>query len=118
MSIPQWTLLGFTAWTLGMLMATWKHQVIFATSGPDGLDRAREEHPDIALIDIGLPGFDGYEIARRIRREASPWAREVRLIAVTGYGQTADRARAIEAGFDMHLLKPVDPAKLRELLAI
>ncbi|HSN19029.1 MAG TPA: ATP-binding protein [Usitatibacter sp.] len=103
--------------SLGMLMAAWNHEVIFAANGPDGLNRAREERPDVALIDIGLPGFDGYEVAREIRRDGSPWAREVRLIAVTGYGQEADRARAIDAGFDMHLLKTVDPMKLRELLA-
>ncbi len=103
--------------SLGMLMAAWNHEVIFAATGPDGFHRAREERPDVALIDIGLPGFDGYEIARRIRLEDTPWAREVRLIALTGYGQAADRARAIDAGFDLHLLKPVDPAKLRDLLA-
>ena len=103
--------------SLAMLMATWKHEVIFAVNGPEGVDRARALKPDVALIDIGLPGFDGYEIARRIRGEGSDWARAVRLIALTGYGQAADRARAIEAGFDVHLLKPVDPAKLRELLA-
>ena len=103
--------------SLAMLMATWKHEVIFAANGPEGVDRARQMHPDVALIDIGLPGFDGYEIARRIRSEGSPWSREVRLIALTGYGQAADRARAVEAGFDVHLLKPVDPARLRELIA-
>ncbi|HXS52143.1 MAG TPA: ATP-binding protein [Usitatibacter sp.] len=102
--------------SLAMLMATWQHQVIFAVNGPEGIDRARELQPDVALIDIGLPGFDGYEIARRIRSEGSPWARAVRLIALTGYGQAADRARALEAGFDVHLLKPVDPARLRELI--
>ena len=103
--------------SLAMLMATWKHVVIFSANGPEGVDRARELRPDVALIDIGLPGFDGYEIARRIRGEGSAWARGVRLIALTGYGQATDRARALEAGFDVHLLKPVDPARLRELIA-
>jgi signal transduction histidine kinase/CheY-like chemotaxis protein len=103
--------------SLAMLMTSWKHEVIFAMNGPEGVDRARELRPDVALIDIGLPGFDGYEIARRIRGEGSPWARAVRLIALTGYGQAADRARALEAGFDVHLLKPVDPARLRALIA-
>jgi signal transduction histidine kinase/CheY-like chemotaxis protein len=103
--------------SLAMLMTTWKHEVVFAVSGPEGVDRARELQPDVALIDIGLPGFDGYEIARRIRSEGSAWARGVRLIALTGYGQAADRARALEAGFDVHLLKPVDPVKLRDLIA-
>ncbi|HEX6635305.1 MAG TPA: ATP-binding protein [Usitatibacter sp.] len=103
--------------SLGLLMSSWNHEVIFAANGPEGVDRAREERPDVALIDIGLPGFDGYEIARRIRGQDSAWSQNVRLIALTGYGQEADRARALEAGFDLHLLKPVDPARLRELLA-
>jgi CheY-like chemotaxis protein len=100
-----------------MLIRAWNHEVIYATNGPEGLLRAREDQPDVVLIDIGLPGFDGYQVARQIRREGSQWARHVRLIAVTGYGQAADRARAIDAGFDVHVLKPVDPAVLRELLS-
>ncbi len=103
--------------SLGMLLKTWHHEVIFAASGPDGVRRAREAHPDVALIDIGLPGFDGYQVAREIRHDASSWARKVRLIALTGYGQSADRAKAIDAGFDMHVLKPVDPKELQGLLA-
>jgi CheY-like chemotaxis protein len=103
--------------SLGMLIRAWNHEVIYAANGPEGLERAREDQPDVVLIDIGLPGFDGYQVARQIRREGSQWARHVRLIAVTGYGQAADRARAIDAGFDVHVLKPVDPAVLRELLA-
>jgi two-component system CheB/CheR fusion protein len=65
-------------------MSSWNHEVIFAANGPEGVDRAREERPDVALIDIGLPGFDGYEIARRIRGQDSAWSRNVRLIALTG----------------------------------
>jgi len=103
--------------SLGMLIRSWNHEVIYAANGPEGLSRAREDQPDVVLIDIGLPGFDGYQVARQIRREGSQWARHVRLIAVTGYGQAADRARAIDAGFDVHVLKPVDPAVLRELLS-
>jgi len=102
---------------LGMLLTTWNHEVLYAGSGTEGLDRAREMHPDIAIIDIGLPGLDGYQVARRIRREGSPWACQVRLIALTGYGQEDDRARALSAGFDVHVLKPVDPVELRTLLA-
>jgi len=102
--------------SLGVIMRMWKHEVILASSGPEGVDRARETHPDVALVDIGLPGFDGYQVARRIRREDTEWARSVRLIALTGYGQENDRARALEAGFDLHVLKPVDPAELRSLL--
>ncbi len=102
--------------SLGMLVRAWNHEVIYAASGPEAVDRAREEQPDVALIDIGLPGFDGYQVARQIRGEGSQWARSVRLIALTGYGQDDDRAKAIDSGFDLHVLKPVDPAELRVLL--
>jgi signal transduction histidine kinase len=104
--------------SLGMLIGAWKHQVTYAANGPEGLHRAREDQPDVVLIDIGLPGFDGYQVARQIRCEGSQWSRQVRLIAVTGFGQAEDRARAIDAGFDVHVLKPVDPAVLRELLCV
>jgi len=105
-----------TRQSLGMLLGLWKHEVLYAGSGPEGLDRARETRPDVAIIDIGLPGLDGYQVATRIRREGSAWSRHVRLIALTGYGQAADRERALSAGFDMHVLKPVDPAELRVML--
>jgi signal transduction histidine kinase/CheY-like chemotaxis protein len=105
-----------TRQSLGMLLGLWKHEVLYAGSGPEGLDRARETRPDIAIIDIGLPGLDGYQVATRIRRDGTAWSRHVRLIALTGYGQAADRARALSAGFDMHVLKPVDPAELRVML--
>jgi signal transduction histidine kinase len=102
---------------LGMLLREWRHEVVFAADGPEAVRVAREERPDVALIDIGLPGFDGYAVARKIRGEGSDWAREVRLIALTGYGQASDRKRSIEAGFDLHLLKPVDPVELEGVLA-
>jgi signal transduction histidine kinase/CheY-like chemotaxis protein len=103
--------------SLALLLQQWGHEVLLAASGPEGVQLARESRPDVALIDIGLPGFDGYDVVREIRLEGSDWARSVRLIALTGYGQPDDRARAVEAGFDMHLLKPVDPAALREVLS-
>jgi len=103
--------------SLGMLVTTWNHHVVFATTGPDAVRMAREEHPDVALIDIGLPGFDGYAVAREIRGEGTRWSRKVRLIALTGYGQASDRTRALEAGFDVHMLKPVDPVELEGVLA-
>jgi signal transduction histidine kinase/CheY-like chemotaxis protein len=103
--------------SLGMLLESWNHEVIYAGSGPEGVRCAREKRPDIALIDIGLPGFDGYEVAGQIRHDGSEWARRVRLIALTGYGQAADRQRALECGFDLHLLKPVDPPRLQEVIA-
>jgi two-component system CheB/CheR fusion protein len=73
-----------------------------------------EWRPDVVLLDIGLPEIDGYEIARRIRLE--PGLKDILLIAMTGYGRDSDVQLAREAGFDQHLLKPVDPARLQELL--
>jgi signal transduction histidine kinase len=90
------------------------HDVIEAKDGPGGVEMAERMRPDLALIDVGLPGFDGYEVARRIRR-LGPKA--IRLIALTGYGRPEDRVRAQEAGFDRHLVKPVDPQKLEAALA-
>jgi CheY-like chemotaxis protein len=69
----------------------------------------------VALIDIGLPGLDGYEVARRVR--ARPEGQDVLLVTLTGYGLEADRQRAREAGFDAHLVKPLDPEKLDEVLS-
>jgi signal transduction histidine kinase len=82
-----------------------------ANDGPSALDKACAFHPDIALLDIGLPVMDGYELARRMREQ-----RAVYLVAVTGYGQDSDRARARDAGFDRHLVKPVDIAKLVQIV--
>ena len=90
------------------------HEVETAGEGQGALELARTKDPDIALVDIGLPGIDGYEIARRVR--ARHPHRPV-LIALTGYGQPEDRRRAIEAGFDDVLVKPVDPSALTALLA-
>jgi len=89
------------------------HEVHEAHDGASGIEQARRVRPDAALIDIGLPGIDGYEVARRIRSEL-PGAR---LAAVTGYGQPEDRERALAAGFDEHLVKPVDPDQLQRVLA-
>ncbi len=103
--------------SLGMLLSAWHHQVVFAADGPEAVRMARAEKPDIALIDIGLPGFDGYAVAREIRGEGTSWARKVHLVALTGYGQASDRTRALEAGFDAHMLKPVDPTELEGVIA-
>jgi CheY-like chemotaxis protein len=89
-----------------------------ATTAADGATALRIAHDaplDVALVDIGLPVMDGYELARRLRAELG--AQTPVLIAVTGYGQDSDRARAREAGFNHHLVKPVELAKLDELLA-
>jgi two-component system, sensor histidine kinase len=102
--------------SLGMLLEKWRHVVRYAADGREGLAVATQMRPDVAIIDIGLPGVDGYEVARRIRSGPQPWARNVKLLALTGYGQANARDRAIESGFDEHLLKPVEPALLEQLL--
>ena len=90
------------------------HSVTVVNDGADALRVALELKPEIILLDIGLPGMDGYQLAQRLRD--TPETRGAQLVAVTGYGQLKDRARSLEAGFDMHLVKPVDPAQLREVL--
>ena len=84
-----------------------------AEDGASGMERALTTRPDVALIDIGLPGMDGYEVARRIRRDLG---RGIRLIALTGYGQPEDRRRAEQAGFDAYLVKPVFADQLVRVL--
>ena len=90
------------------------HEVLLAENGPHGLELLKSARPDIALVDIGLPGMDGYEIARRFRAE--PDGDRVTLVALTGYASPVDRDRSRKAGFDLHLIKPVDPAALKSLL--
>jgi len=97
-----------------LLLEQMGHVVETAVDGADGLAKLAEFHPDIALVDVGLPGMDGYELARTAR--SRPETRDIRLVAITGYGQAKDRQDALDAGFDLHLAKPVDPIKLRELL--
>ena len=91
------------------------HVVEARASGVEALEAARQERFDLVLLDIGLPGIDGYEVAVRMRKMDA--TREALLIALTGYGQASDRAKAEQAGFDAHLVKPVDPAELERLLA-
>jgi two-component system CheB/CheR fusion protein len=85
-----------------------------AGDGPAALRLMDEVSPDVVILDVGLPGMDGLEVARRIR--ANPRDAGVRLIALTGYGQTADRVATTQAGFDWHLVKPVQPEELLTLL--
>jgi PAS domain S-box-containing protein len=99
--------------TLADLVRMLGHEAEVAYDGPGALRVAREQAPDVVLCDIGLPGMDGYEVARQLRR-LSPNA--VRVVAVTGYAQPEDVARALHAGFDGHLAKPPDPAQLEALL--
>jgi PAS domain S-box-containing protein len=92
------------------------HAVRVAYDGATGVEAGREFHPDIALLDIGLPkGMDGYEVARRLRE--TPGLENTPLVALTGFGRNEDRRRSAESGFMAHLVKPVDPRVLRELLA-
>jgi signal transduction histidine kinase/CheY-like chemotaxis protein len=100
--------------TLRVLLEQDGHRVDEAQDGASGLDRAEASRPDVILIDIGLPNMDGYEVARRIRarRGAGPV-----LVAITGYGQAEDQRRALDAGFDAHLTKPVFPDRLADVLA-
>ena len=86
-----------------------------AADGLTGLAFALSEVPDVMLVDIGLPGIDGYEVARRVRREAG--LKDVVLVALTGYGREEDKQNAIAAGFEYHLVKPVNPGMLNGLVA-
>jgi CheY-like chemotaxis protein len=90
------------------------HDVVEAIDGPSAVELARQTRPDLAFIDVGLPGFDGYEVARRLRHLTQ---KDIRLVALTGYGRPEDRARALEVGFDGHIVKPADPDALRAALS-
>jgi CheY-like chemotaxis protein len=92
------------------------HEVYEAVDGLAGVETAFRERPDIALVDVGLPGFDGYEVAQRIR--ANPETNGMVLVALTGYGLPEDKRRAAEAGFAEHLMKPVDFDQLRRVISL
>lgn len=96
------------------LLELWGHRVEVAGDGVEGVEKAVSGQPEVALIDIGLPGLDGHEVARRIR--AAERGKAMTLIALTGYGHGDDRSRALEAGFDAYLVKPVDLHALADLL--
>jgi CheY-like chemotaxis protein len=100
--------------SLAMLLALDRHEVVSVGTPREALERCRSFRPEIVLLDIGLPDMDGYEVARRIR--AQPELAGVRLIALTGYGQYEDKQRARKAGFDDHLVKPVELALLQQAL--
>jgi CheY-like chemotaxis protein len=92
------------------------HEVTITEDGPSAIKAILAEQPDVALIDIGLPEMDGYEVARRLRRQMEGAEHRVRLIAMTGYGQAADRATALQAGFDAHIVKPASADKIMSAL--
>jgi two-component system, chemotaxis family, CheB/CheR fusion protein len=99
---------------LEMLLKMSGHEVYVALDGTEALELVRQHRPDVGVIDLGMPGLSGYEVARRIRAEA--WGSATMLIALTGWGQEEDRRRALAAGFDHHLTKPVDPDQLQQML--
>ena len=92
------------------------HDVRTVHDGLEALGVGEAFRPDVVLLDLGMPKLDGYEVARHIR--ARPWGEGIRLIALTGWGQPQDRARSAEAGFDVHLVKPVAEADLFQALAV
>jgi CheY-like chemotaxis protein len=101
--------------SLAKLLTTFYGQEVRVVhDGPSAVTAALEFRPEVALLDIGLPGLDGYELAQRLR--SHPETRAALLIALTGWGQETDRRRSVEAGFDHHLVKPVDLEVLRELI--
>jgi signal transduction histidine kinase/ActR/RegA family two-component response regulator len=103
-----------SASSLGTMLELMGHRVAVATEGQAALDLARRDPPDVAILDIGMPGMDGYELARRLRQRFAP--EELLLVALTGWGKREDRRKASAAGFDHHLVKPASSTRLREVL--
>ena len=103
------------ALSLGRLLEGAGHHVATALDGPSALEIAAEFRPEAAVLDLGLPGMDGFELASRLRR--TPGGRAMLLVALTGYGREDDRRRARRAGFDHHMMKPADVVALARLLA-
>jgi PAS domain S-box-containing protein len=100
--------------TLALLLRLLGHEVEVARTGPEGVERGLTTRPRLALIDLGLPQLDGYEVARKLRAEVG---KQAVLVALTGHASEEDRRRALEAGFDAHLAKPVELEQLKSLLA-
>ena len=101
--------------SLALILELGGHETASVYTAVDALQRAAAFRPDVVLLDIGLPGMDGYEVAQKMRE--LPGLRDIRLVAVTGYGRSDDRLRARDAGFDDHLTKPVEYAVLERTLA-
>jgi CheY-like chemotaxis protein len=101
---------------MAMLLTHSGFEVQLAHTGPEALALAERQKPDFAVLDIGMPGMSGYEVARAIRSQT--WGTAMKLIAVTGWGQEDDKRKAKEAGFDHHLTKPIDPGVLEQLMAV
>jgi CheY-like chemotaxis protein len=103
-----------SAESLSLLLELMGHTVRTAHDGQEALEQAEAFRPELVLMDIGMPRMDGYEAARRLRQ--LPWASGVVIVALTGWGQDEDKRRSEEAGFNRHLIKPVDPAALEGIL--
>jgi CheY-like chemotaxis protein len=103
-----------TAATLAILLRLWGHVTCEAHSGPEAVQAACEFEPDVAILDIGLPKMDGFEVATQMRRQCGE---NLLLVALTGYASQEYRERSYQAGFDHYLVKPIMPDALRELLA-
>jgi CheY-like chemotaxis protein len=100
--------------SLAALLSIGGHETRMAHDGPDALLQAERFQPDVVFLDIGMPTLDGHETARLIRQQ--PWGKQMVLVALTGWGQSEDRRRSKEAGFNHHLVKPADPAVVEKLL--
>ncbi|HEX9895063.1 MAG TPA: ATP-binding protein, partial [Gemmatimonadales bacterium] len=105
-----------SAESLGLMLELMGNEVHIAHDGLETIALAEQVRPDVAVIDIGMPKLNGYDAARRMRSHS--WGGDILLIALTGWGQQSDKLRSAEAGFDHHLVKPVDPAELERLLAL
>ena len=103
-----------SAESLNILMTLEGHEAEMVHDGINAMKKAEEFRPDVILLDIGLPGMNGYEVARQIRKQS--WGEKMALIALTGWGQNEDRERSKEAGFDTHLVKPIEHRVLNLLL--
>jgi CheY-like chemotaxis protein len=103
------------ATSLSMLVTLLGHDVRTGFDGVEALDLAGEFHPDLVLLDLGMPRMDGYEACRRLREQ--PWGAEAVVVAVTGWGRDDDRRRTQLAGFDQHLVKPVAPDAIVSILS-
>ena len=103
-----------SAKTLGMMLTSIGQDVVVKEGGPSAIDAAVADHPQIAFIDIAMPGMSGYEVARHLKKQ--PSLHGLVLVALTGYGQDEDRRQAFEAGFDHHMVKPASIEALQQLL--
>jgi two-component system, sensor histidine kinase len=101
--------------SIQMLLELAGHRVKTANTGSEGIQAAEQSRPEMVVCDIGLPGLDGYAVARQLRKQSE--LKGVCLVAISGYGQEADQLRARDAGFDVHLTKPISPDHLHEILA-